>query len=229
MLHKSLEHLDSQKGWQWWLDNYETMGFETCYGRLLLRKNRREDPVLFLNDVAAAYKKAQKKFNDFYDTEIRPIFAEAEKRAENGRVVLHAQPTHQFEPYKDHTWWAYNYHDSGKPYGWGYSFDWIAEPEVKLNHDLGQALYNAQKKSDRLNSRAWTLEQVLKTELSNYIYNIYPWRWLEDNQFSERTKIVKFNLQGDEYWYKIGRSGKGACPVWENFIWQNNKIEEINL
>jgi hypothetical protein len=231
MLHKSLEHLslehlNSQKGWQWWLDNYETMGFETCYGRLLLRKNRRENPVQFLNDIAIAYKKAQKQNEEWRAKNISSVLDEAKKRSENGRIVLHCKPTHKFEPCENCTWWAYKYEDYGSPYGWGYSFDWIEEPEEKLNHDLGQALYKAEQKSEKYNSRVFSLGELLKRELSDYLLKIYPYKWLDENQFSE--KLVKFNLQGDQYWYKIGRSHKGV-PVWENFIWQNNKIEEINL
>lgn len=228
MLHESLEHFNSEKSWQWWLDNYETMGFEASRGRLLLNKNRRKNQIAFLNDIARIYKKAQKRFEDFYNGKIIPILDEAKSRAEDGEVILHAKPSHKFEPYRNCTWWAYDYHDSGKPYGWGYSFDWIEEPQEKINHDLGQALYDSREKNDRLNGRVWVLEQVLKAELSQYIYNIYSWNWLEENQLTQREKIIKITLQGDEYWYKIGRARHGV-PIWENFIWQNNTIEEIEL
>lgn len=228
MLHETLEHLNSEKNWQWWIDNYETMGFEASRGRLLLNKNRRKNQIAFLNDIARIYKKAQKRFEDFYNGEIIPILDEAKSRAKDGKVILHAKPSHKFEPYRNYTWWAYNYRDSGKTYGWGYSFDWIEEPQEKINHDLGQVLYDSQKKSDRFSGRALVLEQILKAELEKYIYNIYPYKWLDENHFTGRNKIVKFTLCGDQYWYKISYSRHGV-PIWENFIWQSNGVEEIDI
>jgi hypothetical protein len=214
------------KDWTEWHDKFETIGLPETYGRLLLRKNRRKNPTKFLNEISRAYKTAQSKYQNWWQNHLLPILGEAKKRAVNDQIIMHAKPTHKFEQYRNHTWWIYNYNKSPRPYGWGYSFDWIEEPKEKLNHDLGQALYEAEKKSDKYNSRVNTLKKILAEELSNHLYNIYSYNWLDENQFSE--KIVKFNLQGDEYWYKISRA-KSGTPIWKNFIWQNKNTEEINL
>jgi hypothetical protein len=140
---------------------------------------------------------------------------------------MHCKPTHEYKTLSNETWWAYDYHDSGKPYGWSYSFNWVEEPKEKQNHDLGQALYEADQKSEKYSGRVFVLQEFLKRELRVYLLTLYPYKWLDENQFSE--KLVKFTLQGDEYWYKIGHARKSGVPVWENFIWQSNKTEEINL
>lgn len=215
------------KDWTEWYDKFETIGLPETRGRLLLRKNRRENPIQFLNEIARAYKKAQHQYDNWRQKYLLPIFREAEKRAVDDRTIMHAKPTHQFEPYLNRTWWAYDYSKQPKPYGWSYSFDWIEEPEEKINHDLGQALYESDRKSNKYNGRVYILEKILAQELSEYLRHIYPYEWLDENQFS--GKIVKFNLQGDEYWYKIGRARRSGALIWDNIIWQNNNTEEINL
>lgn len=213
--------------WNEWFDIYETIGIENMRGRLLLRRNRRENPVKFLNNIARAYKTAQRQYQNWREKHYLPILEEAKKRAADGKVFMHAQPTHEYEVYRGQTWWKYKYDYSPKPYGWGYTFDWVDEPLEKINHDLGQALYEADQKSKKYNHRVFILEKLFQRELENYLYNIYSFEWLEQNQFSE--KLVKFNLLGDEYWYKIGHARGSGVPIWDNFIWQNNKTEEINL
>lgn len=215
------------KGWQEWYDFYESIHIENMRKSLLLRRNRRENPVKFLNDIARIYKIAQQQCKEWREKCYDPILQEARERAVDGKVYMHAKPTHKYELYRNHTWWKYKYDYSPRPYGWGFTFDWVDEPEEKINHDLGQALYEAEQKSDKYNTRVFVLEQFFKRELEKHLYSIYSFQWLDENQFTE--KIVKFNLQGDEYWYKIGRAGRGGVPVWENFIWQNNNTEEINI
>ena len=168
------------KDWNEWFDIYETISIENIRGRLLLRRNRRENPVKFLNNIARAYKTAQRQYENWREKHYLPILEEA-----------------------------------------------ISEPEEKINHDLEQALYEADQKSQKYNHRVFILEKFFQRELENYLYEIYSFEWLEQNQFSE--KLVKFNLLGDEYWYKIGHARGSGVPIWDNFIWQNNKTEEINL
>jgi hypothetical protein len=215
------------KDWREFHDKFENTGLPETHGRLLLRKNRRENPAKFLNEISRVYKKAQHQYNNWRQKYLLPILREAEKRAIDDRVIMHAKPTHEFEPYRNYTWWAYDYSKQPKPYRWGYSFDWIEEPKEKLNHDLGQALYESDRKSRKYQRRIYILEKILAQELSDYLYKIYSYNWLDENQFS--GKIIKFNLQGDEYWYKIGCARRSVVPIWDNIIWQNKNTEEINL
>jgi hypothetical protein len=229
MLHdfiNSQEITRWSKGWDEWYEIYESVGIENMRKNLLLRRNRRENPIKFLNDISRIYKIAQRQYKEWRVKYYDPILSEARERAVDGKIFMHAKPNHNYKVYRGQTWWKYKYDYSPKPYGWGYTFDWVDEPEEKINHDLGQALYEADRKSQKYNHRVFILEKFFQKELEKYLYSLYSYDWLHQNQFSE--KLVKFNLLGDEYWYKISHS-KNGVPVWENFIWQSNNTEEINL
>ena len=222
MLHDTLKIED----YNFFYDNYTTISFEGNPKSLLLKLSREKDLPKFLNDIAKAYKKAQRQYDVWRKNVWFPLLDDIQSLAVGDEVLLHAKPTHTYSG-DGNKWWLYKYSNSPKPYGWGYSFDWVdEEPEEKLNHELGQRLYELDKYQDKFTRRIWVLERLLKTYLRRYTYEVYDQCWVHENPFSE--KIVKFKLQGDEYWYRIEFNLYGI-PVWENFIWQTNNTEEIDL
>ena len=206
-------------------DKYTSSYVEGLYGRFLIRRERENDLIAFVNDLVRAYKTAQRQYNNWRDNVWKPLCQEIEDLAVDNKVLLHAKPTHKYKG--DQTmWWAYRYSKLAPLYRWGYSFDWIDEPKEKINHELGQRLYDLDRYSKKFSHREYVLKSLLGQYLSKYLYSLYDYQWLHDNQFSE--KLVKFTLLGDEYWYRIAWN-KSGVPVWENFIWQSSKAEEINL
>ena len=190
-----------------------------------MRKSREENVPAFLNDIARAYKKAQDQYNKWRTSVWNPLFAEIQELTVDKKVQLHAKPTHKYAGEQD-KWWVYTYSDSGNAYGWGYSFKWIDEPEEKINHHLGQKIYELDQYQRKFTSRIFELKKLLEEYLNNYIWVLYDREWITKNQFS--GQLVKFTLQGDEYWYRIGYSRYGH-PIWENFVWQSNTTISIEL
>jgi hypothetical protein len=213
--------------WQYIYDNYESTYLDGLNGRFLIRKWRVDDDSLHdgLNDMARAYQTAQRQDKEWDERVWFPFLDEIKTRAVNDKIVLHAKPTHEYTG-DQNKWWAWDYSKMDDRYGWGYSFDWIEEPNEKINHDLGQKLYELDRYQRKFGKRVFMLQKLLEKYLLEYVYRIYNYEWLYKNQFS--GKLVKITLRGDEYWYHIAMNKHGVS-TWENFIWQSNQTEEINL
>lgn len=221
MLHQTI-NIDPQIFWE----KYTNIGVEDMHGRFLVRRNRLENMSQYLLSLARAYKTAQRQYENWRETVWIPLFEEIQALAVDGVVKFHAKPTHQYQMYENRNWWEYTLRKGEKPYGWGYSFDWIDEPKEKLHHSLGQKFYSLDKYQSKFSNRTCILSKILKQYLLDFVYKKYDYQWLHDNQFSE--KLVKIELLGDEYWFRIGRGRRGGV-VWENFIWQNNQTETIKI
>jgi hypothetical protein len=213
--------------WQYIFDNYESTYLDGLKGRFLIRSWRIDDHSLHdgLNDMARAYQTAQRQDREWDERVWFPLLDEIKTQAVNDKVILHAKPTHEYGG-KQNQWWEYEYSNTSPRYGWGYSFNWIGEPKEKINHDLGQKLYDLDRYQRKFGDRVFMLQKLLEKYLLKYVYCIYNYEWLVKNQFS--GKLVKITLRGDEYWYRITTNRSGVA-VWENFIWQSNQTEEINL
>jgi hypothetical protein len=213
--------------WQYIYDNYESTYLDGLNGRFLIRKWRVDDDSLHdgLNDMARAYQTAQRQDKEWDERVWFPFLDEIKTRAVNDKIVLHAKPTHEYTG-DQNKWWAWDYSKMDDRYGWRYSFDWIEEPNEKINHDLGQKLYELDRYQRKFGKRVFMLQKLLEKYLLEYVYRIYNYEWLYKNQFS--GKSVKITLRGDEYWYRIAMNKHGVS-TWENFIWQSNQTEEINL
>jgi hypothetical protein len=213
--------------WQYIFDNYESTYLDGLKGRFLIRSWRIDDHSLHdgLNDMARAYQTAQRQDREWDERVWFPLLDEIKTQAVNDKVILHAKPTHEYGG-KQNQWWEYEYSNTSPRYGWGYSFNWIGEPKEKINHDLGQKLYDLDRYQRKFGDRVFMLQKLLEKYLLKYVYRIYNYEWLVKNQFS--GKLVKITLRGDEYWYRITTNRSGVA-VWENFIWQSNQTEEINL
>lgn len=213
--------------WQYIFDNYESTHLDGLKGRFLIRDWRIDEHSLHegLNDMARAYQTAQRQDREWDERVWYPFLDEIKARAVDDKVILHANPTHEYTG-EQCKWWEYEYSNINPRYGWGYSFNWIEEPPEKINYDLGQKLYDLDRYQRKFGERVFMLQKLLEKYLLKYVYLIYDYQWLDKNQFS--GKIMKITLRGDEYWYRIVANRNGV-HVWENFIWQSNKTEEINL
>lgn len=212
MLHDTLNPAD----WRKHYETYDSLHVEGMSGRFLIRRDRLVNLSITLNDVSKAYQTTQRQREAWYKKVWTPLWEEMKGLAVYEQFQAHAKV--------DNGWWLMTF--SKTPIiGWGWSFSWVEKPKKPLNLDFGQRFYAADKYSEKFSRRDYILGEILKGLLMDYLRKIYPWEYLEENQFS--NKIVKINLNGDEYWYKIVRTRSGH-PTWENFIWQNNKTEEIN-
>jgi hypothetical protein len=213
--------------WQYIYDNYESTYLDGLNGRFLIRNWRVDENSLHdgLNDMARAYQTAQRQDKEWDERVWFPFLEEIKARAVNDKIVLHCKPTHEYTG-DQNKWWAWDYSKMDDRYGWGYSFNWIEEPKEKINHDLVQKLYELDRYQKKFGKRVFMLQKLLEKYLLIYMYRIYNYEWLVNNQFS--GKLVKITLRGDEYWYHIAMNKHGV-PTWENFIWQSNQTEEINL
>ncbi len=230
MLHKtiSLKKIWPKGNWQDFDKKYESSyagDVNMGCSRLLLRKNRQENLPQLLNDIARIYKKAQKQYENWIENVWNPLKEELKSLAIDDKVFFYAKPTHDYTGEPDQ-WWLYEYSKS-EQFGWGYSFEWVNEPEVKLNYELGQKFYDLDRRyQSKFRVRVYILEKILAYWLEKYVYNLYGNKWLNQNMFSE--KLIKITLHGDEYWYKIEKN-RYDVPLWKNFIWQSNNTEEINV
>lgn len=221
MLHETIS-INPKLFWE----KYTTVNVSGMRGRFLIRKQRLENVNKYLLCLARAYKTAQRQYEDWREKVWFPLHEQLKSFAVNDVVKFHAKPTHDYKMYKNHDWWEYTFSKSEPPYGWGYTFDWIEEPKEKLYHELGQKFYHLDEYQKKFSHRVYTLEELLKAKLYDFVSSKYGWKWLHDNQFSE--KIIKIELLSDEYWFRIGRTRSGT-PMRENFIWQNNQTETIKI
>jgi hypothetical protein len=220
MLHETL----NPANWQKHLDTYDTVYVEGMRGRFLIRRERLKDLPKCLNAVSKAYQTAQRQRLEWDRANWRPLLERAKSIAVDGVAQFHAKPTHDFKSDDDKNWWLYEYSES-EGIGWGWSFKWVSEPKEKLNHELGQKWYELNNFPDKFSRHSYILGEILKGLLNQYVNNLYSREWLENNYFSK--KLIKINLRGDEFWYRVGHNRKGS-PMWENFIWQSNTTEELN-
>jgi hypothetical protein len=230
MLHQtiSLKKIWTKGDWKDFSQKYESYypGDVNIPGaRLLLRKEREKNLPHLLNDISRIYIAAQCQYEKWRNVVWNPLNEELKRLAVDDKVFFHAKPTHTYTGEQDQ-WWLYEYSKSERPYGWSYSSKWVDEPAVKLNHELGQKFYELDRYQSKFGIRVYILEKILAYWLEKYLYSLYSYEWLNQNMFSE--KIIKINLHGDEYWYKIQMSRHGV-PLWKNFIWQSNNTEEIYL
>lgn len=213
MLHETLNPAD----WRKHYEIYDSIYVEGMRGRFLIRRERLADLPKCLNSISKAYQTTQRQRSEWDEKVWNPLWEEMKFSAVYEQFQAHAKA--------NGGWWLMTFSKT-PTIGWGWSFSWVEKPKKPVNLDFGQRFYDADEYSKKFSNRGYILGEILKSLLGSYVYRIYNYEWLENNQFS--NKIIKINLNGDEYWYKIGRTRNGH-PTWENFIWQNNKIEEINL
>jgi len=212
-----------------YFSKYNSRYLENIQGKVLLRKERSKNLPQTIQDVSRAYKKAQAMQNKWFIEHIEPIWETIKSLDKGQGVEIHVKPTHTCNTSDGENWWVYDFRYDTVFDAYSYRFTWVAEPEKKLHLDLGTQFYNAQEKyTKHYSDRTGTLETLLLSILTEYVYSLYNYKWLNKNCYKEAAKIVKIDVHGDSYWFRIEHNRNGV-PVWKCFIWQNQGIEHIPL
>jgi hypothetical protein len=208
---------------------YDSRYLENIRGKVLLRKERSENLPQTIRDVSRAYRKAQAMQKQWSVQHIEPIWKTIKSLDKDQGVHIHVKPTHTCDATDGENWWLYDFKYEPSFDSYSYSFTWVAEPEKKLHLDLGIQFYNAHEKYDKhYGDRTGTLETLLLSILKEYVYSLYDYKWLNKNCYKEAAKIIKIDVHGDSYWFRIEHNDNNV-PIWKCFIWQNQKIEHIYL
>lgn len=156
--------------------------------------------------------KVFQKVNKFYYETWKPLFDEL---AEVGQA--HAKPNHKYKG--DKKWWLYKSRFE-ELYKSNYlSFDWVDEPETKLNLEIGQKYYNVDRKMRRYYGYAGKFRTIL-TEAIN--------RYLSDKCKAKKDGItLKLVINGRIYWYTSVMSIVGF--KWEKVSWPDDNMIEVVL
>lgn len=97
------------------------------------------------------YVKVQKRRNEAWDK-----VSETVKEIEaTGNPIAHTKPTHKFKPLYGETWWVYRISN------YGFGFDWIGEPEDKVNLELGDKLYKQERRAMEWAGKYHKVKKVL--------------------------------------------------------------------
>lgn len=215
MLYETL----NPKDWRKHIEIYDSIHVEGMRGRFLINKSRLNSEA-GLNDVLRGIQKVQARHKTWKEQVWQPIFNALIKNEKDGEIIFHAK-------HESGKFWEYRMSQE-EAFGGQFAWSWkwredIVEPKL-LN--LGQKFYAANKFEEKFSTRLYILREVLKSLLHAYINKKYNREWLSKNQFSE--KLVKINLRGEQFWFKIGRTKNGFAQ-WQLFIFQSANLEEIDL
>ena len=210
-------------------NKYNSRYLENVQGKVLLRNERSKNLLQTIQDVSRAYKKAQAMQKQWHIQHLEPIWATIKSLDEGQGVHIHVAPTHTGNFPDNKNWKRYDFKYEPSFDSYSYSFTWIAEPEKKLNLDLGTQFLDAvEKETIHYGERTGTLEILLLSFLKEYVYSLYDYKWLNKNCYIQEAKIIKIDVHGDSYWFRIEHN-RNNVPVWKCFIWQNQEIEHIAL
>ena len=215
MLHETLD----TKDWRKTYETFDSVYVEGMRGRFLINRSRLNSEK-GLNDVLRAIQKVQTQHKTWKEQTWQPVFDALIENEKSGKITFHAK-------HESGKFWEYSMgrEDAfGGQFGW--SWKWVDSVEKPKRLNLGQQFYAANKFEEKFTTKLYILREVLKSLLHAYINKKYSRAWLDKNQFSD--KLVKINLRGEQFWFKIGRNRNGY-PQWELFIFQSANLEEINL
>jgi hypothetical protein len=206
------------ENWQKFLDEHDRIWLDP--GDFHLRKNRNQ-----IYDVALAYERVILFENDHRQVYIDPLWETIKSSAKDGKFFAHCKPTHKCTYDVENMYWLFKF-DKDSTYGWCSSFDWVEEPEEKINFDLGQEFYKRNEESrNRFQNRKWKLHQALKYLLDKECYKRYSYD--EIAKFHE-GHVINFEILGKHYWYRVARNLHGV-NVWENFLWRVDAVETFKI
>lgn len=186
-------------------DKYERICLRDAGETIYVKKGRGIAQAEFL----------QHKLNDYvkkvWDKKCRPL---VDRIAENGGKA-HCCPTHQYEPYQGNTWWCYNVRD--KCIG----FDWIQEPQIKINHDLGQAYYENGNIHSLVASRAYLAK--------NYFWHLMDrWLWSDKIRPQNHGDMMKVEINSRPYFFLAQHNRHGVLH-WKTLTKEYGNLIEIKL
>jgi len=126
----------------------------------------------------------------------------------------HCQPTHKFFVHEDKNFWLYKVSNS-EYYGQkmdGISFDWVKEPETKLNFELGQAHYQASQKHEFVSGLKYKCQRILTHKIASYLYENYSRKAVPE-------QIVDFEINGRQYLY-VAEPNRYVVS-WKCLVWHS--------
>jgi hypothetical protein len=107
------------------------------------------------------------------------------------------KPTHEYHSKSKHTYWEYI---PSKQNGIDYiKFNWIVEPEFKINEEIGTALYKADIRKEMLCHRYYKAKHILYTQLTNVIRN-------RDKKYREGD-LIKLFINNREFLFEVVSDG----------------------
>lgn len=133
-------------------------------------------------------------------------------------AVAHARALHESDPKIG--WWQYRAFKSDYSNGLAYSFDWIEEPEEKINLELGQKLYRF---DYRRNWFSGHVREILNEAIIKFIRDSMP-------QPQHRIDDVRYDLtiNGRMYTYR-GYMNQYNYPTIEKLMWGEERIHTVTL
>lgn len=132
--------------------------------------------------------KLYSKFKTYCETVQKPAFNMVVKV---GYAVV--KPTHEYNLYHNYTYWEYvTLKNDGIDY---ILFNWIPEPDNKINEEIGTFYYQAEQRKEILCRRYYRVKEVLLQQLNTILY--------ERRKSYRKGDIVKIVLNGREFFYEI--------------------------
>ena len=130
-------------------------------------------------------------------------------------LPIYAKPTHYYQG--DKHWWLYTsriYQEKRHSIG----FDWVDEPAERINHELGQRFYHAERKMERYYGYTSMFGTILERAIDVYLRKNFP---------PEKDGVtLKLILNGRVYWYASYETQ--YKPEWKKVSWpEANTIEVI--
>ncbi len=206
------------ENWQKFFNEHDRIWLDP--GDFHLRKNRNQP-----YDVALAYERVILAEKDHRQTYIEPLWETIKSSAVDGKFFAHCKPTHKYEQYRNHDHWLYKF-DKDSTYGWCSSFDWVDEPDEKINFHLGQEFYKRNQESqNRFGYHQFKLYKALQYLLDKECYKRYS---IEDIDKFHDGHVINFEILGKYYWYHVTRNRYGV-NVWKNFQWRVDETETFKI
>lgn len=193
-------------GWVYW-NEQPVRKWHTTFERIRIWEPKFDNlPALY-----RLYKKTRGK-NDVAWQNISSVLHQIWKRGprKNNEVIAHALPTHTFEWNKDtQPWWVFKVHNEthGELKGLSFSFNWIDEgkPDVLVNHDLGQKLYD-------LERRWWDTTCARASKVRTIFFEAMKRSLPKPTAY----KVISMQFGEDTFWFRT-EMVQGGYWIWKMF------------
>ena len=129
----------------------------------------------------------------------------------NGKIA-HVKPTHKFESNQGINWWVYKISLNVK--NLCYSFDWIKEPDDKINLELGNKLYQIGKIIDKWHQRKHIAKTYLERAIELKIKNL------------QEGMCYCVIINEHDYWYRAVLQQFGNLSL-KKIVWAEEGITII--
>jgi hypothetical protein len=207
------------------VEKYDSYHVELNRSRFLVRKDRKADLSQQVRDFSRVYLKAKAQENVFYQSTVVPIWDTIKQMDDGQGVILHVETDKESE--YDENWKEY-FFNKNEYLGYSHSYKWIAEPLFKQNLELGKRFHESNKKLSFYNRREHILKGLFESVMNDLVYSKWDYKWLKEDRYRDTGKIVKIVVDNHNYWYRIEYT-RHRHPIWKCFVWQDTKVETIDL